>query len=195
LRAGERVVLLDFEREEAERDFAAARVVGLRPDFDLAAEDRPAVVRLAVRLFVRLAALALPPAAERLVDVLDFARVADLRPAAVRLEAVLRRVELAFRVPVERDEDAREEEERDFDFEPTRSGFPLRLVDAISSSCFSDMDSSMPREAPLSLDFGVLPRFAESAAPAAFCWAPDLAGIFMASPEVQLHSEGNTPRE
>jgi hypothetical protein len=190
LREEERVVLLllDFDRDVVERDFAA-RVAPLRPDFaaarvvplrpDLVAEDRlfvPLVDRLVARAFAPLR-----PAAERLADVLDlrvdvadFARVVVvLRPALVRLEAALleaalRRVVPVFRAPVERPVE-REEDERDFDFAPTRSGFPLRLVEAILSSSSSDMDSTMPREAPLSFDFGVLPRLAESAAPAAFC--------------------------
>jgi hypothetical protein len=39
------------------------------------------------------------------------------------------------------------------------------------------MDSTICFEAPLSSLLGVSPRLAESAAPAAFCWALDLAGI------------------
>jgi hypothetical protein len=62
------------------------------------------------------------------------------------------------------------------DFE-TCSGFPLRLVEANSSSCLSVIDLYMLREAPLSLLGLVLPRLAESAAPAAFCCAADLAGM------------------
>ena len=62
------------------------------------------------------------------------------------------------------------------DFE-TCSGLPLRLVEANSSSCFSLIDLYMPRDAPLSLLGLVLPRLAESAAPAAFCCAADLAGM------------------
>src|SRR5690606_25003634 len=57
------------------------------------------------------------------------------------------------------------------------SGFPLRLVEAISSSSFLLMDSYMEREAPLSSFTGVSPRLAESAAPAAFCCAFDFAGM------------------
>ena len=56
------------------------------------------------------------------------------------------------------------------------SGFPLRFVEASSSSCFSLIDFSMLLEAPFSSDFLVSPRFAESAAPAAFCCALDFAG-------------------
>jgi hypothetical protein len=183
-------------------DFAAARVVPLRVDF--VPVERPVllVVRPVVRLFVvrpvelravelrldvpvfrRLAALALPPlrpAAARLAEVppADFERVDVLRPVLERLAAARPRVPVAFlRPPVERDVLERDDEERDFDFAPTRSGLPLRLVEAILSSSSSDMESAMLREAPLNLDFGVLPRLAESAAPAAFCWAPDLAGI------------------
>jgi len=57
------------------------------------------------------------------------------------------------------------------------SGLPLRLVEAIFSSSFSLMDSSMLRDAPFSLLLGVSPRLADSAAPAAFCCAADLAGM------------------
>ena len=49
------------------------------------------------------------------------------------------------------------------------SGFPLRLVEAISSSSFSLIDSYMLYEAPLSELTFCLPRFAARAAPAAFC--------------------------
>ena len=49
------------------------------------------------------------------------------------------------------------------------SGFPLRLVDAIFSSSFSLIDEAIDFDAPLSLLLGVSPRFAERAAPAAFC--------------------------
>jgi hypothetical protein len=62
------------------------------------------------------------------------------------------------------------------DFE-TCSGLPLRLVEANSSSCFSLIDLYMLRDAPLSLLGLVLPRLAESAAPAAFCCAADFAGM------------------
>ena len=56
-------------------------------------------------------------------------------------------------------------------------GLPFRLVAAISSSCCSVMDCSMDRDAPFkSLTFWS-PRLADSAAPAAFCWAWDFAGI------------------
>src|SRR5438067_13261343 len=57
------------------------------------------------------------------------------------------------------------------------SGLPLRLVEAIFSSSFSLIDETIDLDAPLSLLFGVSPRFADRAAPAAFCWAADLAGI------------------
>src|SRR6185312_15443459 len=59
---------------------------------------------------------------------------------------------------------------------PTCSGFPLRLVWAIFLSSFSLIDI-IDLDAPWSLDLGVSPRLAESAAPAAFCWAADLAGM------------------
>lgn len=62
------------------------------------------------------------------------------------------------------------------DFE-TCSGLPLRLVEANSSSCFSLIDLYMLLDAPLSLLGLVLPRLAESAAPAAFCCAADFAGM------------------
>jgi hypothetical protein len=39
------------------------------------------------------------------------------------------------------------------------------------------MDSTMFFDAPLSLLFGVSPRFADKAAPAAFCCAFDFAGM------------------
>jgi len=39
------------------------------------------------------------------------------------------------------------------------------------------MVSYISRECPFSFDFGVSFRFAAKAAPAAFCWAFDLAGM------------------
>ncbi len=57
------------------------------------------------------------------------------------------------------------------------SGSPLRFVEAKSSSSFFVMDFSMVLEAPFKLDFLISPRLAASAAPAAFCWACDLAGM------------------
>lgn len=66
----------------------------------------------------------------------------------------------------------------DDDFDPpARFGSPLRLVCAISSSCFSLIDPAMLLEAPLSDFFGASPRFAASAAPAAICCFFDFAGI------------------
>ncbi|MET3596113.1 hypothetical protein ABID26_005530 [Mesorhizobium shonense] len=56
-------------------------------------------------------------------------------------------------------------------------GFPFRFVEAILSSSFSLIDFSMLLEAPLSSLFFFSPRFAARAAPAAICWALDLAGI------------------
>lgn len=53
----------------------------------------------------------------------------------------------------------------------------LRLVLAISRSCFSDIDLAICFEAPFRLDFFRLPRFAAKAAPAAICCFLDLAGI------------------
>ena len=57
------------------------------------------------------------------------------------------------------------------------SGLPLRFVDANSSSSISLIDEAIDFDAPLSLLFGVSPRLAERAAPAAFCCAADFAGI------------------
>ncbi|AMJ48375.1 hypothetical protein APX01_12790 [Cereibacter sphaeroides] len=54
---------------------------------------------------------------------------------------------------------------------------PFRSVAAISFNSFSDMESSMLREAPFRSLFFVSPRLADRAAPAAFCWALDVAGI------------------
>jgi hypothetical protein len=53
----------------------------------------------------------------------------------------------------------------------------LRLVFAKSRNCFSLIELAICREAPLSEDFDLLPRFAASAAPAAICCFLDLAGI------------------
>src|SRR4051812_31952084 len=57
------------------------------------------------------------------------------------------------------------------------SGLPFRDVLAIFSSSFSLIDEAIDLEAPLRLLLGVSPRLAERAAPAAFCWAADLAGM------------------
>src|SRR6476646_7574766 len=76
--------------------------------------------------------------------------------------------------------DFRVEEREDADLErdfAACSGLPLRLVEANSSSCFSLIDLYMPLDAPLSLLGPVLPRLAESAAPAAFCCAADFVGM------------------
>jgi hypothetical protein len=53
----------------------------------------------------------------------------------------------------------------------------LRLVLAVSRSCFSLMDSYICFEAPLRLDFFFSPRLADRAAPAAICCFLDFAGI------------------
>ena len=53
----------------------------------------------------------------------------------------------------------------------------LRLVLAMSRSCFSDIDFTICFEAPLRLDFLTSPRFAARAAPAAICCFLDFAGI------------------
>jgi hypothetical protein len=58
-----------------------------------------------------------------------------------------------------------------------RAGLPARLVLAIFSSSLSLIDVAICLDAPLSLLFGVSPRLADNAAPAAFCWAFDLAGM------------------
>src|SRR6185312_1214639 len=60
-------------------------------------------------------------------------------------------------------------------------GLPLRLVDAIFLSSFSLIDSYMLFEAPLSELFGFSCSLTARAAPAASCWAFDLAGM-IASP-------------
>lgn len=57
------------------------------------------------------------------------------------------------------------------------SGFPARFVEAIFLSSCSLIDDSIDLAAPFSLVLGVSPRFAESAAPAAFCCAADFAGM------------------
>lgn len=57
------------------------------------------------------------------------------------------------------------------------AGNDFRFVDASSSSCFLFIDSAMLLEAPRRELFGVLPRFADNAAPAAFCCFLDFAGI------------------
>jgi hypothetical protein len=67
-----------------------------------------------------------------------------------------------------------QERERDFD---TCSGFPLRLVDANSSSSCSLIELYISFAAPLRLLGLASPLLAASAAPAAFCWAADLAGM------------------
>src|SRR5690606_36307871 len=53
----------------------------------------------------------------------------------------------------------------------------LRLVVARSSNSLLFIDFSMSFDAPLSLLLGMSPRFAARAAPAAFCWAWDFAGM------------------
>src|ERR1700736_4046748 len=55
----------------------------------------------------------------------------------------------------------------------------LRLVEAKSSNCFSDIDSAICFEAPFRLLIFCSPRFAERAAPAAICCFLDFAGIFI----------------
>src|SRR5690606_5919570 len=62
----------------------------------------------------------------------------------------------------------------------------LRLVEASSSSSPSLIDLYMLFEAPFSSFTLVSPRLAESAAPAAFCWASDLAGMGIAPVAVRV---------
>jgi hypothetical protein len=77
------------------------------------------------------------------------------------------------------------------------SGLPLRLVEANSSSCLSLIDLYMLRDAPLSLLGLVLPRLAESAAPAAFCCAADFAGMVILlttlTPTTNAHFASRVP--
>src|SRR3954466_9176986 len=68
-----------------------------------------------------------------------------------------------------------------YDFFDLCSGLPLRLVEAIFSSSFSLIDDAIDLDAPRSLLLGVSPRLADRAAPAAFCWAADLAGMVRVS--------------
>jgi hypothetical protein len=58
-----------------------------------------------------------------------------------------------------------------------RSGSPALGVAAKCSSSSSDMVLYISRDAPFSFDLGVSLLFADKAAPAAFCWAFDLAGM------------------
>ena len=58
-------------------------------------------------------------------------------------------------------------------------GFPLRFVEAMSCNCCSVMDSTMDFDAAWNSLFFFSPRLAASAAPAAFCWAFDLAGTIL----------------
>lgn len=53
----------------------------------------------------------------------------------------------------------------------------LRLVFAMSRSCFSDIDLTICLEAPFRRDFFTSPRFAANAAPAAICCFFERAGI------------------
>jgi hypothetical protein len=128
-------------------------------------ERRAAAVRLVVRRprVERFFAVARPPAlpaARRFADV-DLARrfFGALRPEERRFFAPDRRPFFAAPPP------------------PTRSGLSLREVEAISSSWSSDIDSYIALDAPLRRDRLPSPRFAASAAPAAFCCAFDFAGM------------------
>jgi hypothetical protein len=76
-------------------------------------------------------------------------------------------------------------------FQDFLSGKEARFTLAILSSSASDMLSYISMEAPTSFDLGISPRFAERAAPAAFCWDLETAGMFV------LHGfwvELNAPR-
>jgi hypothetical protein len=67
-----------------------------------------------------------------------------------------------------------------FDFAPDLAacdGFPFCLVEAIARSSFSLIDSAIDLDAPLSALLLLSPRLADSAAPAAICWALDFAGM------------------
>jgi len=65
-------------------------------------------------------------------------------------------------------------------------GFPFRFVDAMSCNSFSDIESAMERDAPCRSLLLVSPRFADNAAPAAFCCAFDFAGMVQAPYSVGL---------
>ena len=56
-------------------------------------------------------------------------------------------------------------------------GFALAFGVGEVFQLFSVMDSAMDLDAPFSSDLGVSPRLADRAAPAAFCWAADFAGM------------------
>ncbi len=126
-------------------------------------------------LFVALEADDVPFArddAEAVARVLeDFVFVPDdLEPAEVErvLDAGLL-VEF-FVEPSRAVDRAREEPE-------ARTGRFLRFPFAVSRNCSSDMDSAMPREAPLRDALLRSPRFADNAAPAAICCFFDFAGM------------------
>ncbi|CFP68570.1 Uncharacterised protein [Bordetella pertussis] len=63
---------------------------------------------------------------------------------------------------------------------------PLRAVPAMCSSSRSLIESYMSREAPLRSLTLDSPRLAASAAPAAICWALDLAGMMYLLPEMSM---------
>src|SRR5690606_17384667 len=65
----------------------------------------------------------------------------------------------------------------DFDCEDARCGRLLRGTLAMRSSSRSVMDSTICLDAPRKRAFGISPRLAASAAPAAFCCCLDLAGM------------------
>ena len=64
-------------------------------------------------------------------------------------------------------------------FFPISSGKSLRFVAAKSRNCCSVMDCSILLEAPFNELTGRLPRFAANAAPAAYCWTFERAGMIV----------------
>lgn len=69
-------------------------------------------------------------------------------------------------------------------------GNALRLVFARSLNSPSVMLATIWREAPLSDDFGLLPRLADNAAPAAICCFFDFAGIPHSNTQIRSAATG-----
>lgn len=165
------LILRPVLRRVVDRFFAGARPPAL-PALLFLAEVR--------RLTVDVAALRRPP---RFFAVLLPRVEADrffavVRRAPPRLDAgLLARFLALVRRPFFAELRRPPRLDADFRRPPTRLGLSLRDVEAISSSSCSDIDSYIPRDAPLKRDRLVLPRLAASAAPAAFCCALDLAGM------------------
>ena len=141
--------------------FAVLRPVDFRPLVAFRAVLRDDLRAVVVDFFVlRLVADRLL-AAFREFDVLP-ALLVDFPPLDLAVERVLR----ALGLP---------------DFERValelRVGSFFRFTDAIFSSSFSLIDSTMLREAPRRDDLDFSPRFADNAAPAALCCFLDFAGI------------------